>query len=492
MPKRTRTIGALQRMQDGGTPDPSADETDPNYDGMSDGTQDEGDVYTSGGGGLPDDLMMPDDKALGMGKSKSPYAGIDPAQQNAADLAPFKMMQQRQDYALQALKDAQKRATDALRPSGDNRAMWLSIASGLLAPTRTGSFGESLGYGAGNAAPYMEKNAEANTAYKQALTNMDYGMAQNIYQQSIRPPQLIDWYARNPQGTVGKQKAMIVNGTPVPFGEVFTPQGAGGNLQAKFDFYSQMLNDPDPKKRALAQQMLQKPATNITVNGAAEENSADKAIGTGEGNEYVKIQNAGKDANVNMAKMERLGQLLQDAGTGKYRGDINEFQKALKTFGVNPETYGVTDKTAVVDAAKPMINELALAARSTSSGGGMPGSLSDSDRRFLTEMVPSLETSPAAIPMLVDYYKRLSQRDIDIARIAREYKKGNGGKYDDGVYDAMQKFADSHPLFTNADIAAIKAAAKGGGGGAAGNNTLQHTHVSVDENGDITSTPNGQ
>ena len=488
MPKRTRTIGALQRMQDGGTPDPSADETDPNYDGMSDGTQDEGDVYTSGGGGLPDDLMMPDDKALGMGKSKSPYAGIDPAQQNAADLAPFKMMQQRQDYALQALKDAQKRATDALRPSGDNRAMWLSIASGLLAPTRTGSFGESLGYGAGNAAPYMEKNAEANTAYKQALTNMDYGMAQNIYQQSIRPPQLIDWYARNPQGVVGKQKAMIVNGTPVPFGEVFTPQGAGGNLQAKIDYYAKVTGKSPAE---IAGMMLQKPNTNIAVNGPVEESSADKAIGTGEGTEYVKIQDAGKDANINMAKMERLGQLLQAAGTGKYRGDINEFQKALKTLGVDPSVYGVTDKTAVVDAAKPMINELALAARSTSSGGGMPGSLSDSDRRFLTEMVPSLETSPAAIPMLVDYYKRLSQRDIDIARIARQYKKSNGGKYDDGVYDALQKFADSHPLFTNADIAAAKAAALQGGGGGGGNPAaISHASTQIDQStGDMTISP---
>lgn len=53
----------------------------------------------------------------------------------------------------------------------------------------------------------------------------------------------------------------------------------------------------------------------------------------------------------------------------------------------------------------------------------MPGALSDKDREFLESMVPGIEMDPAGRKMIVEARKKLIQRERDVARLAREYRK---------------------------------------------------------------------
>ncbi|HMA21653.1 MAG TPA: hypothetical protein VKO87_12675, partial [Gemmatimonadaceae bacterium] len=42
--------------------------------------------------------------------------------------------------------------------------------------------------------------------------------------------------------------------------------------------------------------------------------------------------------------------------------------------------------------------------------------------------------------------RRLRQREMEVAKVARQYRKQNG-HLDEGFYDALQNYADTHPLF---------------------------------------------
>ncbi|MBN9321363.1 MAG: hypothetical protein J0H24_04510, partial [Delftia acidovorans] len=101
--------------------------------------------------------------------------------------------------------------------------------------------------------------------------------------------------------------------------------------------------------------------------------------------------------------------------------------------------------------------EIALELRNPSGGAGMPGAMSDADRQFLQNMVPGLQTTPQGRTLMLDTAKRLAQRDIDVARLAREYRRRNG-QIDEGFYEELARFSEANPLFSQKNQA-------GGGNG---------------------------
>ena len=84
---------------------------------------------------------------------------------------------------------------------------------------------------------------------------------------------------------------------------------------------------------------------------------------------------------------------------------------------------------------KVLSNKLAIAGRSTADGGGMPGSMSDSDRSFLVEMVPRLGNSPEANALIVQAMVLMEERKIDMRQEQdRFYKRQNTF---DGIEDHL-------------------------------------------------------
>jgi hypothetical protein len=76
----------------------------------------------------------------------------------------------------------------------------------------------------------------------------------------------------------------------------------------------------------------------------------------------------------------------------------------------------------------------------------MPGSLSDSDRQFLSGMVPSLTNVPGGNELIIKAAQAVEQRKIDIAKMATKYAKDHG-QIDDGFLQQVSDFAEAHPLF---------------------------------------------
>jgi hypothetical protein len=180
-------------------------------------------------------------------------------------------------------------------------------------------------------------------------------------------------------------------------------------------------------------------ARNTMINQTEREES--KAIGKFFGESFAKSQEAGLNAQGQLNRLNRLDQLLQGVDTGKFAPLGLEVAKAAQTFGLN-----IDPNLSNKEAAVALSSEIALQLRNPSGGAGMPGAMSDADRNFLAGMVPGIEKTPEGRKMILETGKRLAQRDMDVARLARQYRQKNG-TIDEGFYDELARFSAANPLF---------------------------------------------
>lgn len=176
--------------------------------------------------------------------------------------------------------------------------------------------------------------------------------------------------------------------------------------------------------------------------------------------DFGKIQAGGATSQQSLQKFDRLGGLLEGINTGAFKGTTTQLKSIAKSAGVDLDSLGVRDDVAPAQAAKAIANEIALQLRNPSGGAGMPGAMSDSDREFLMQMVPGLETTPEGNKLLVDYWRRVNRRGIDVARMARDYVKKNDGKFDYGFYDVLNDYAEKNPLFAKEQASVATAATR--------------------------------
>lgn len=171
-----------------------------------------------------------------------------------------------------------------------------------------------------------------------------------------------------------------------------------------------------------------------------------KGLGKYQASQYTDILKAGDQTLFDDEKLNRLDQLLTNVETGKFKGTTTEIKKAAKSAGIDLESLGIKDDVAPVEAARALSNEMALQLRNPAGGAGMPGAMSDSDRTFLTSMVPGIETTPEGRKLMVQTQKQLNQRKREIAKMARDYKTKNSA-IDEGFDQQMNDYAQKNPMF---------------------------------------------
>ena len=182
--------------------------------------------------------------------------------------------------------------------------------------------------------------------------------------------------------------------------------------------------------------------TQITNAPVFKQESAESAtVGKGFGEQYLDIQKTGTQAPGKIAKYARLGQLIEGVNTGKLTPLGTDIAATAASLGFN-----VDKKLGNKQAAEALSNSIALELRSTSEGGGMPGAMSDADREYLKAMVPNIGKTPEANKLMIDAATKIAQRQQEVARLARDYRTRNG-HIDEGFYNALQQYSDSHPLF---------------------------------------------
>ena len=221
------------------------------------------------------------------------------------------------------------------------------------------------------------------------------------------------------------------------------PLPIGGAKQAQMPWEFETGPDGQPRMRPGVFDAKQRIAQAGAGKGVTfvEEKEENKAVGKMFGEQFGDIQKAGFSAQSKIARLDRLGQMLEGLQTGKLTPAMTNVKATLESLGIS-----IDDKLGAAQAVEAISNELALQGRSTAGGAGMPGAMSDKDREFLVNTVPGLSKTPEGNRLLIETNRRLAKRDQDIAKLARDYRRQHK-QLDEGFYDELQRFSDANPLF---------------------------------------------
>jgi hypothetical protein len=186
----------------------------------------------------------------------------------------------------------------------------------------------------------------------------------------------------------------------------------------------------------------------VSVGGQSE-NEFNKATGKQFADRYVAMSDSAIKAQGNLASLAAMERALSNPNvyTGAGGEQIQTLRRIGVAFGASPEEINAVADGEVVQSVS---RQLALMLRDPSSGAGMPGAMSDSDRTFLVSMVPGLPMSAEGNKRLIEVAKRVSQRQIKIAEMAEAYVAENG-QLDGGFQRELATFAASNPMFTMED-----------------------------------------
>lgn len=152
-----------------------------------------------------------------------------------------------------------------------------------------------------------------------------------------------------------------------------------------------------------------------------------------------------RDGQGKLQKLEQLGQVV--ANPDVYQGKGALFVNELKKWGtaLGFPISGVAD-TEVMNS---LSNQLALSLRSTAGGEGMPGALSDSDRKFLQSSVPSLTNTQKGNAAMVFMMQKAENYKIKANTEAMNYISKN--RTNIGLPEYMTEWMKTNPMFTDED-----------------------------------------
>ena len=192
---------------------------------------------------------------------------------------------------------------------------------------------------------------------------------------------------------------------------------------------------------------------NSIVKLPAMETEEQKALGKDLADQYSTTQKTSISSSAMINKLTRAEQLMQGINTGKLAPAANEVAAVFDSLGMKYD-----DKLPQKQAFAALTNELALRAKNQGGENLMPGAMSNPDREFLQQMSPSMSNTPEGNRLIIETNKRLAKRDVEIGKMAREYRNKN--KTLNGFADELAAYSEKNPLF--ADLAQ---SAKPAGGG---------------------------
>ena len=192
------------------------------------------------------------------------------------------------------------------------------------------------------------------------------------------------------------------------------------------------------------EKMVKSATTSQTVNIKQETEEA-KAIGKGLGEKFIK---AGEDADSAVSQLDsldRVESLLQGVDTGRLTPLGTEIAGYAKSLGID-----IDPKSGNKEAAQSLVNQFVLQLRNPASGAGMPGQLSDSDRKFLQSMGPGIEKTPEGRRQIIETMRKVAGRRIEYADQMQEYRKENDTL---AGFDAKWRtYVNKNPLFKDIKI----------------------------------------
>jgi hypothetical protein len=253
--------------------------------------------------------------------------------------------------------------------------------------------------------------------------------------------------------------AMVKDTSPVKLGEgesLFRPDGKGGYspvAQGGEKLPPGFIRGPDGGMVAspgwlqaeTALRMAGKPITNMNMPPA--EKAEDVAYGTAMGTAAAGVHAGARGAENQLAQLDRLDALMQQAQTGRLAPAMSTASAWGQALGMDPDTLkkiGVDPNAAMVgEGFSSIANKMVTGM--IGSGGFPANNFSDADRKFLTQTMPQLGTTPAGNQMIMQAMRSEAERNITKERMWLDAKK-QGKTYADFQGD-WNRHVQSTPVF---------------------------------------------
>jgi hypothetical protein len=413
--------------------------------------------------GLDDEELVADDDTTDdevAGPTASPTQQLlnEFSQPSENEKAIMGQMRSQADQVRAALRTAKER----LQAERYNPGQALLAASAALgSPTRTGQIGESFGQMSGALAKYAGEKGEFDRNRDDSLSQLDTAMAgadkdyltAQLGLEKINKTGRVNLLAKLLSGSTARSPADYEAFKKLADLGHMTPEEIDRAVRVKMGTksragqYTVRTVNGVPTLVGIDSEGAEVEGAQIPLStlvkelGAKEGEKSSEAIGTGIGKQYVELQDKVLPAQERLTQLDRMGDLLEGIETGRLTPIMTDVASVLDYFGIKVDPN--LDKK---QAALTIASSLALQNRNPSGGSGMPGAMSDADRKFLTQMTPGLSQTPEGRKMILETAAKLSQRDMEVAALAREYKKAHG-TFDEFFYDELGKWATAHPLF---------------------------------------------
>jgi hypothetical protein len=136
------------------------------------------------------------------------------------------------------------------------------------------------------------------------------------------------------------------------------------------------------------------------------------------------------------------------SGTGGQMAQ--RFNRAMVAIGAKDP--GATSAT---EAFQAFANEVTLG----KLGGKLGAGVSNTDVGFIQQIAPQLSNTQAGNKLIIELSERMVDRKQEVAKLARQYAKENGGRLGPGWDEFIANYSQQNPLFSEADMAKAQAAA---------------------------------
>jgi hypothetical protein len=201
-----------------------------------------------------------------------------------------------------------------------------------------------------------------------------------------------------------------------------------------------------------------KAATEVKIDQAAEK-AQDSTIGKAYGDAFNELQAGGRSASGQINTLRLMEKLIESPNfySGPASGAFTQAKRAAAALGIK----GAEDSAA----PNELFGKLATQSLVDKLGGSLGAGVSNSDVLTINRTVANLENTPEGNRQIIQFGKALAQRQIDVAKLARQYAGSHGGRLDAGFDDQLAAWAQANPL--NLELTAVQKAAAARGASAA-------------------------
>lgn len=168
-----------------------------------------------------------------------------------------------------------------------------------------------------------------------------------------------------------------------------------------------------------------------TVNVGKEQDAATKAAGEGAGKFYSDLQKESLATQSAVPKITRARQLLSTIQQGATAPTTQVIKRWAKDLGLD-KVAGLKDDVGPAEALNALMIDLRL-----DLSQRLKGAITQPEQEMLSQMVARQGNTVEGNLMILDQMESFANRHGVMAKVAREYRQKNGGRIDEGLWDAL-------------------------------------------------------